>query len=125
VEALDHQQQRLDLALAEQEAATRLDRLLAALAGVEPLPPGILERAIQQGEEDRQQGQEGVVEREEPVAHLLPHPPSAVTGLQLEVGAEEIAEGEQRRGRPVGDGARVNDQPSARGGRPQELQDEA
>ncbi len=53
MEILEDQEQWLDLAFAEYEAFTRIERPLPALSGVEGLPLGIVDGHIQEREEGR------------------------------------------------------------------------
>ena len=113
VEVLEDQQERLDLALAEQEALDRVERPLAPLRRVERLPlrrrrparpaargapAGWLKRAVQ---------------RQELPRHLLAHRPRVVPVLDPEVALEQIDHRQIGRRLPVGDraGLRATSQP--------------
>jgi hypothetical protein len=56
VEVLEQEQEGLDLALAQQEALDSVQHELAALGRIEPFPPGLLDRNVEQAEERRQAG---------------------------------------------------------------------
>ena len=62
VEVLDDHEERLNLALAQEEALDRVQRALAPLGGIEPLPLGILSRHVQEGQQGREGRLQGVVE---------------------------------------------------------------
>jgi hypothetical protein len=57
VQILKYHQERLDLALSQEHSLDPIERLLAALGGVEPLPVRVVDRNI---EEPEQRGEEGL-----------------------------------------------------------------
>jgi hypothetical protein len=56
VQVLDEQQERLDLALPQQQTLHGVQRPLPALRGIEPPPRLILDRDLQEREQRRQEG---------------------------------------------------------------------
>ena len=112
VQVLDEQQERLDLALPEQQALHGVQRPLPALRGIEPPPRLILHRDVEEREQRRQGGLQGPVERQDLAGHLLADRPRVVPPVDLKVRLEEIDDGEIGRGLAVGDGAGLQDQPA-------------
>src|SRR5215510_16397945 len=62
VEVLEHEREGLHATLPEHEALARLERSLAALGRVQRLPPGIVDRDVEDGQEDREGWQQGLIE---------------------------------------------------------------
>ena len=56
VQVLEHQQQRLLLALPQQQALAGVERALAPLGRVERLPGRVLHRHVEQRQQGRQRG---------------------------------------------------------------------
>jgi hypothetical protein len=56
VQVLEDHEQRLHLALAQQQALDGVERALAALGRVQVLPGRVLDRHVEQREQRRQQG---------------------------------------------------------------------
>ncbi len=71
VEVLEDHEERLDLALPEQEPLDGVERPLAALAGIERLPHGVLDGYIEERQQRRQDRLEGPIQRQELAGHLL------------------------------------------------------
>src|SRR5262249_11146951 len=61
VQVFKHQQQRLDLTLAQQQPLAGLERLATALGRIEDLPGGILHRHFQECQQGRQRRTQGLV----------------------------------------------------------------
>ena len=59
----DHQD-RLNLRLTQEEAPDRIERALTTLRGAEVLPPRIVDRYVEQGEECRKRGLQCAVQRQ-------------------------------------------------------------
>jgi hypothetical protein len=72
VEILKDDEERLDLALPEQETLHGVQRSVVALRGLERLPPRILHRHVQEREEGRDSRLEGWIERQHLAGQLLP-----------------------------------------------------
>jgi len=70
VQVLQDQEQRLDLALAEDQVPEGFERVLAALARLEPLPPHVLDGHAEKGLKGRRGGPQVLAERGEPRAVL-------------------------------------------------------
>ena len=91
VEILEHQQQRLPLALAEQQLLDRVEGGAAALGRVALRPGGLgraglgIDRHVEQRQQRRQRRRQGRVERHEAGRHLLAHGGVVVAALDLEV----------------------------------------
>src|SRR4029453_4632952 len=102
--------QRLDLALAQEQALDRVERLLASLERIEGLPGRLVHRHVEQSEEGGHDGSERAGERQDLSRDLLLDLPRVVAVFNLEVAAVQLDH------RKVGGGLAVRD----RGG----LQDE-
>ena len=72
VQVLEDHEQRLHLALAQQEALDGVEGALAPLRRIERLPLGVLDGHVQERQQGRQGRLEGAVEREELAGDLLP-----------------------------------------------------
>ena len=112
VEVLEHDQERLDLALPQEEPAQGVDGPLPPRGRVQRLPPAVLHRHVEEREERRQRRLERAVEREELARDLLPDGARLVPVTDLEVTREETRHREIRRGLAIRDGARLEDQPA-------------
>ena len=112
VQVLEDQQQRLHLALAQQQALDGLEGALAALRGIEVLPVPVLDRHVQEREEGRQGRPEGRIQGEELAGELLADLAPVVAVVDLEVGLEEVAHGEVGSGLAVGDRAAFEQEPA-------------
>ena len=73
VQILEHQQQRLHLAFAQQHALERLERALAALRRVEGAKRTVVRQHLQEGQQRREGVLQGLVERQHLAGHLGPH----------------------------------------------------
>ena len=71
VEVLDHEEQGLDLRLAEPEPLDRVEGALAPLGWIEGLPGAVVHGHVEQGEERGEARPQRRVEREKPARHLL------------------------------------------------------
>ena len=112
VEVLEDDEQRLDLALAQEQTLDRLQGPLAALRRVERRPRGVVHRHVQQRQERGHGGLEGLVQRQELAGDLLADGPRIVLVLNLQVSLEQVDHGQIRRGLPVGDRAGLHDEPA-------------
>src|SRR5262249_30842262 len=89
VKILDHQEQRLELSLAEPEPLERVEGPLAALRGLKGLPGAIIiEGNVQQREKRVEARRQRTVEREEPASHLFANLWRRVAVLDPEVSFE-------------------------------------
>ena len=73
VQILEHQQQRLYLAFAQQHALERLKRALATLRRIEGAKRTVVRQHLQEGQQRREGVLEGLVERQHLAGHLGPH----------------------------------------------------
>ena len=119
------QEQRLHLALAQQQALDRVERALAALGRVEGLPGRVVDRHVEQREQRRQQWARarGPGPARLP-SHLLAHLPVIVAVADLEVALEQVDHGQVAGGLAVGDRRGLQDQPVLHPMRVGELVDE-
>jgi len=103
VKILEKDKQRLDLALANQQALDRIKRLLSALGRIEAIPRGIASGDREQPQYRGEIGlQGGAIEGQD-----LPRDPfndtaAVVPGLDLEVGPEKIDDRPEACGLAVG-----------------------
>ena len=104
VQVLEDHQQRLHLALAQQQPLDRVEGALAALRRVEVLPGRVLDRHVEQREQRGQQGLERAVQAQHAPQHLGAHLPVVVPVADLEVALEQVDHGQVAGGLAVGDG---------------------
>ena len=69
MEILEEHQQRLDLALPEEQSLDRIERPLPALGRVERVPCGIVDGDIQQRQQRRQEWLQRAIQRQELAGH--------------------------------------------------------
>jgi hypothetical protein len=103
MQILEYHQERLDLALSQEDSLDPVERLLATLGGVESLPVRVVDRNIEEPEQRREGGFECSVQREEPARHLLADLARFIARLDLEIAPKELDEREKRRCLPVRD----------------------
>src|SRR5437773_2538970 len=103
MQILEYRQERLDLALSQENSLDPVERLLATLGGVESLPERVVDRNIEEPEQRREEGFECSVQREEPARHLLADLARFIARLDLEIAPKELDEREKRRCLPVRD----------------------
>ena len=125
MQVLEHQQQRLDLALPQEQPLDPVERLLAALRGVEPLPLGVVDRHLEEPEQRREGGLQRSVQGEELSRHLLADLACFIAPLDLEIAPEELDERQKRRRLSIGDRDALDDQPALRAVGVGELPEEA
>ena len=117
VQVLEDHHQRLDLALAQQQALDRVERLLAPLERIEGLPGRLVHRHVEERQEGGHDGRERRGERQDLPGDLLPDLPRVVAALDREVAAQQLDHGQVGRGLAVGDRGRLPGSASrARGG---------
>src|SRR5215471_7185125 len=90
MQVLEDHEQRLDLALAEEQAFDGVERALAALLGIEIRPLLVLPRHVQEAENRRQEGAEPFVESEELPRDLFADLAMRVAVRDLEVAPQEV-----------------------------------
>jgi len=103
VEILEHQQQRLNLALTQKQALQRVQRELAARRRVEPHERVVRRQRIQQRQHGRHCVLKSVVESQQGTGDLDAHRTRIVAVGDLEVAPQQL---DHRR---VGGGATVRD----------------
>ena len=81
VEILEDHQERLDLALSQEQPLDRLQGALPALRRVERVPRGILDGDVEQRQERRQERLQRAVQRQELAGHALADRPRVVALL--------------------------------------------
>ncbi len=111
VQVLEDEEERLPLALPEQEVLDGLEGALPALGGIERLPVGVLDGDIEEREQGGQDRLEGAIEREELAGHLLADLAGGLAIVHLEVGLEEVDDRQVAGRLAVGHGARFQDEP--------------
>jgi hypothetical protein len=114
VEILDDHQERLGLALPQEELLQRVDGVLPPRWRGEGLPSGIFHRRVEEREDRRQCRREGVVECEELLRDLVPDGAGLILVTDLKVRAEKAHHRKIGRGRSVRDGGPLQDQPAVR-----------
>ncbi len=92
VEVFEDYEERLHLALAQEQALERVERAAPALARLRFLL-GLVRGHVEEPEEDWNGGAQGVVERQDLARDLLADAPLVVVILDAEVGLEHLADG--------------------------------
>jgi hypothetical protein len=116
VQVLEDHEQRLDLALADQQALDGVQGLVPALRRVEPVPLRVIAGDVEEPEQRGEARLEGAVEGQELAGDLLADLAGVVPGLELEVGAEQLDDRQEGGGLAVGDGASLQGEPAGGGG---------
>ena len=111
VQVLEDHEQRLRLALAQQQALNAVERALAALGRVQVLPGRVFDRHVEQRQQRGQQGFERAVQAQHAAQHLGAHLPVVVPIADLEVALEQVDHRQVAGGLAVGHGGGVQDQP--------------
>src|SRR5260370_2928698 len=114
VQILEQDHDRLHLALTEQQALAAVEGPLTALGRLQLLPLAILDAYIPKPQERRRGGFECPIEGKDLARELLPDLARLIARLDLEIGPEQVDDGEKRRRLTVGDGAALNDPPAFR-----------
>jgi len=125
VQVLEDHHQRLDLALAQQQALDRVERLLAPLGRIEGVPGRLVHRHVEERQEGGHGGRERRGERQDLPRDLLPDLPRVVAALDLEVAAEQLDHGQVGGGLAVGDRGGLHDEPAVHAVGVGELPEEA
>ena len=111
VQVLEDHEERLPLALPEQEVLDGIEGALPALGGIERLPVGVLDGHVEQGQQGGQDRLEGAIQREELAGHLLANLAVGFAIVHLEVGLEEVDDRQVAGRLAVGHGAGFQDEP--------------
>ena len=93
MEILEEDEQRLDLALPEQEPPDRVQGSLTALGQGQGLPCGIVHGDVQQRQERRQERLQRPVQRQELAGDALADLPRAVALLDPAIRLQELDDG--------------------------------
>jgi hypothetical protein len=125
VQVLEHEQERLDLALPQQQPLQRVEGEPAPLRGVEPHPLRLVLAHVQERKEHRQGRLQRAVQRHELARHFFPDAPHVVARLDLEIAPQQLDDREVRRGLPVRHRRPFQHQPLRAAVRVRELPDEA
>src|SRR5262245_45818611 len=112
VEILEQDQERLYLALAQEQSLDAIERPLASLRRVEPFPLGIVGGQVEQPQQRRERGLEGSIERQELPRHFLEDLAGVIAVLDLKVGAEEIDDRQNRGRLAIRDRAALDHEPA-------------
>ena len=112
VQVLHDHEQRLDLARPQQQARAGLQGALAALRRLEGLPVRVVHWDVQKRQHGWQGWHESLIQRAELAHDLVADRLRLVARVQLEVGLEQVDDGEVRGLLPVGDRAAFEDQPA-------------
>jgi hypothetical protein len=121
LQVFEHQQQRLDLRFAQQQAPGPFQRARAAQVRIEPRPGGIVERDVEQRQQRRQRRLERAVQAQHFAHDLVAHAARVVARIDLEVGAQQVDHRAIRGGLAVGHRCALQHQPWLRPRRTQEL----
>jgi hypothetical protein len=97
VQVLEDHEHWLRLAFPEQDALDGFEGALPALGGIERLPAGVLDGHIEQGQQGGQGRLEDAIQREELASHLVANFAVSVAILHLEVGLDQIDDGQVAR----------------------------
>jgi hypothetical protein len=111
VQVFEHHEEGLLLALAQEEALDGVEGSPAALRRIEGLPLSVIDGHIEQRQQGGQDRLEGPIQREELAGHLLADLAVGFAIVHLEVGLEEVDDGQIAGRLAVGHGARFEDEP--------------
>ena len=103
MEILEEHEQRLDLALPEEELLDRVEGALPPLGPVEGVPRGILHGDVQQMQQRRQERLQRSIQHEELAGDALANHARVVALLDPEIALQQFDDGQVRCGLPVGD----------------------
>lgn len=85
MQVLEDQNERLDLALTEEETLHGREGLPAAIRGIELTPRGVIDRDVEQRQNGRKGRFQGTVERQEFARDLLANIPLVVAVLDSDL----------------------------------------
>ena len=109
VEILQHQDERLDLALAKEQALHGIERELAALGRLEVPEAVLFGQGVEEPENGRDYVLECFVQREQMSGGLGAYRAGVVTLVDAEIGLQEIDDEEIAGGTAIGDSAGLED----------------
>ena len=111
VEILEDEEDGLVVTLPQEQALDGVERALPALGGIEPLPLGVLDGHLEEGQQGGQGRLEGPIQREELSGHLLSNLAVGLAIVDLEVGLEQVDDRQPAGRLAVGHRARFQDEP--------------
>ena len=109
MQVLEDHEERLPLALAEQEMLDSVERALPALDGIECQPGSVLDGHVKEGEQGRHGDPDRRGDRQDLPRDLLPDLPRVVAAVDLEVAAEQLDHEKVGGGLTVGDRTGLQD----------------
>ena len=116
MQILEDHEQRLLAGFPKQQFFDSIEGVLAALAGLEHLPRGVVHGQIEQRQQRRQRRLKRTVEREQLARHLLADLARVVSVLDLQVALEEVDHRQVAHLLAVGDRCGLGDQPALQRG---------
>jgi hypothetical protein len=116
MQVLADEEHRLHLTFAHEDPSERVQGALAALGRLDRLPRGVLDRHLEERQERRRGGREGVIEAVEVCAHLVADSRPIPAVVEVEVALEQIENRQIRGGLAVRGALRLQDQPRRRQG---------
>src|SRR4029453_7626654 len=125
VEILEHENQRLHLALAQQHTPDRVERLLPSLRRIDLTPARVLDRHVEERQESRNGRRQRLIEREDLSRDLLSDASRIVALLDLEVGSQQLYDRKVRGRLAPRDTRRLQREPSLREVGPGQLPEES
>jgi hypothetical protein len=125
MQVLEHEEQGLDLALAQHQALEPVEGLLPPLRRIECQERAALGKGFQKRQHRRDHVPQALVQREQRARHFRANGSSVVAAVHLEVGLEEIDDGQISRRLAVRHRPAVEDQPFVEAIRVGELVEQA
>ena len=111
VQVLEDHEQRLFLALPQQQALEGLQGALAALRGIEAPKGAVRREGLQQGEQRRDRVLQGLIQREYLARHLGAHAAGVIAVVDLAIGFEQRDDRQIPGGFAIGDGMALQEAP--------------
>jgi hypothetical protein len=124
VKVLEHEQQRLDATLTQEEALDAVERALAALPGIEGEERILSPEGVEQPHDRGHRVLERRIESEHGAHHLGADAAGIVAIVDAKVAAQEIGDRQKRRRLAIGDRTRLEHQPRMRAMRVDEFEEE-
>jgi hypothetical protein len=112
VQVLEHEQQRLDLALAQEQALGAVDGAAAAHGGIDREERVLCGHRVEEPQEGRDRILEVAIEREQRPCDPGPNGARVIAVVDAEIGAQEISQREEWARLAVGDRARLEHEPA-------------
>jgi hypothetical protein len=114
VQVFEDNEQRLLLALPQQEPPERVQGRRAALRRVDPRPVGLVHRHVQERQGGRQDGPERLVKPQYFADDFVAHALRVIVGVDAAVVFEQVDNREIRSGLAIRDGATLQHHPPLR-----------